>query len=421
MKLRDGDATILQAMNKRTDIPSFDLEPGLLKTFKAFAAIRLLFTILSHGFRLGIGASDAFMVSILLVLGETIFLLTYLFSNRAAAMLGRFYLPIGLAFLTSFPVLEMLVRNQGIILRGGAGEAQAPVMTLLVVVILIAWQYSLSAMLAYCVLSGALLFFLSLPLLQSGQMPASIAFYTAFSTVVFLAIVGFVVNRLVATQRQQRAELKDQAQIREQLAAAQERNRLAGELHDVLAHSFSALTVELEAVRSLWFQNQNRAYEMLNSALKTANSGLDEARRAVRAIRAQPLETFGLAAAIHRLAVDASKRGNLIHSRNIYGDFSDLPEDIEQCVYRVAQEAISNVLQHANAKKLGVALQRQDGFVVLEITDDGAGFETAPALANGFGLQGMIDRAKQLGGTCEILSSPSDGTTVRLRLPERVK
>lgn len=417
----EGECYNLFTMNNSATLPSFELEPGLLTTFKTFVTIRLLFTILSLGLRLGIGASGNFVTSISFVLGETIFLLTYLFSKRAAAMLGRFYLPMGLAFLTSFPVLEMLVRNQGIILRGSAGEAQAPVMTLLVVVILIAWQYSLLAMLAYCVLSGALLFFLSLPIIQSGQMPASLALYTAFSTVVFLSIVGFVVNRLVATQRQQRAELRDQAQIREQLAAAQERNRLAGELHDVLAHAFSALTVELEAIRSLWFENQNRAYEMLNSALKTANSGLDEARRAVRAIRAQPLETFGLAAAIHRLAVDASKRGNLTHSRNIYGDFSNLPEDIEQCVYRVAQEAISNVLQHANAKKLGVMLQRQDGFVLLEIKDDGKGFQAAPTISNGFGLQGMIDRAKQLGGTCEIQSTPNGGTTVRLRMPERVK
>jgi len=408
-------------MNKPTTIPPFALEPGLLKTFKAFVTIRLLFTILSHGLRLGIGASDTFMVSILFVLGETIFLLVYLFSNRAATMLGRYYLPIGLALLTSFPIFEMLVRNQGILLRGSAGEAQAPVMTFLVAAILIAWQYSLLTMLAYCVLSGVILFSLSLPIIQSGQMPASLALYAAFSTVVFLAIVGFVVNRLVATQRQQRAELKGQAEIREQLAATQERNRLAGELHDVLAHSFSALAVELEAIRSLWFENRNRAYEMLNSALNTANNGLDEARRAVRAIRAEPLETFGLAIAVHRLAVDASKRGNLILKRDIHGDFSNLPADIEQCAYRVAQEAISNILQHANARKLGVVLQKQDGFVLLEITDDGDGFQAVPAIANGFGLQGMRDRAKQLGGMCEIQSGPNGGTTVRLRLPESVK
>lgn len=411
----------MSAMNKPTTIPPFALEPGLLKTFKAFVTIRLLFTILSHGLRLGIGASDTFMVSILFVLGETIFLLVYLFSNRAATMLGRYYLPIGLALLTSFPIFEMLVRNQGILLRGSAGEAQAPVMTFLVAAILIAWQYSLLTMLAYCVLSGVILFSLSLPIIQSGQMPASLALYAAFSTVVFLAIVGFVVNRLVATQRQQRAELKGQAEIREQLAAAQERNRLAGELHDVLAHSFSALAVELEAIRSLWFENRNRAYEMLNSALNTANNGLDEARRAVRAIRAEPLETFGLAIAVHRLAVDASKRGNLILKRDIHGDFSNLPADIEQCAYRVAQEAISNILQHANARKLGVVLQKQDGFVLLEITDDGDGFQAVPAIANGFGLQGMRDRAKQLGGMCEIQSGPNGGTTVRLRLPESVK
>lgn len=408
-------------MNKPTATPSFVLEPGLLKTFKAFVIIRFFLTILSHGLRLGIGASDTFIVSILLILGETAVLLIYLFSDRAAMILGRHYLPVGLALLTSFPILEMLVRNQGIVLRGSAGEAQVPIMTLLVVVILIAWQYSLLAMLAYGVLSGAILFFLSLPIIQSGQMSVGLALYTAFSTVIFLTIVGYVVNRLIATQRQQRAELKGQAEIREQLAAARERNRLAGELHDVLAHSFSALTVELEAVRSLWFENRNRAYEMLNSALNTANSGLDEARRAVRAIRAEPLETYGLVIAIHRLAVDASKRGNLILTRNISGEFDDLPVEIEQCLYRVAQEAISNVLQHANAAKLEIVLKKQNGFVLLEVKDDGKGFQIAPASANGFGLQGMSDRAKQLGGTCEFQSSPNNGTTVHLRLPETVK
>ena len=407
-------------MNEPTAILPFALETDLLKTFRAFVTIRLFFTLLSHGLRLGIGATDTFTVSILFALGETIFLLVYLFSDRAATILGRYYLPIGLALLTSFPIFEMLVRNHGIILRGSLGEAQVPVMTLLVVVILIAWQYSLLAMLAYCVLSGAILFALSLSIVQSGQMPVSLALYTAFSTVAFLAIVGYVVNRLVATQRQLRAELKGQAEIRVQLAAAQERNRLAGELHDVLAHSFSALAVELEAIRSLWVENRNLAYEMLNSALNTANSGLDEARRAVRSIRAEPLETFGLVIAVHRLAVDASKRGNLSLVRDISGNFNDLSAEIEQCVYRVAQEAISNTIQHANARRLVVVLQKQDGSVLLEITDDGDGFQAVPAIANGFGLQGMRDRAKQLGGMCEIQSSPNGGTTIRLRMPERV-
>lgn len=408
-------------MNMPTVVPPFALEPGLLKTFRAFVIIRFFLTILSHGLRLGIGASNAFAVSILFILGETAFLLIYLFSDRAAMILGKRYLPVGLVLLTSFPILEILVRNQGIILRGSAGEAQIPVMTLLVVVILIAWQYSLLAMLTYCVLSGAILFTLSLPIIQSGQMPVSFALYTAFSTVIFLAIVGFVVNRLVATQRQMRAELKGQAVIREQLAAARERNRLAGELHDVLAHSFSALAVELEAVRSLWFENRNRAHEMLNSALNTANSGLDEARRAVRGIRAEPLETFGLAIAVHQLATDASHRGNLILERNYSGDFNSLSGEIEQCVYRVAQEAVANVLQHATASRMEVTLQRKDGSVLLEIIDDGVGFQSARPINSGFGLQGMQTRARQLGGMCQIESRPNHGTTVRLQLPIGVK
>lgn len=413
---------------KKRIIERSALEPGLLNAFKSFVGIRFIFTLLSNGLRSGMGEGERLSIVFLFILGETILMLAYLFSKRMQGVLGRLYLPFGLTLLTLFPLFEMLVRNQEILLRGNAVEAQVPVMTLLVVVILIAWQYSLVTMLSYCLLSGIILYTLSLPIIRSGQLSASVAAYTAFSTVVFLAIVGFVVNSLVATQRQQRAEvarvnaeLRRQAEIREQLAATRERNRLAGELHDVLAHAFSALTVELEAVRSLWVDDPQRAHHMLKSALQTANNGLEEARRAVRSIRAAPLIAYGLAIAVQNMAVDAADRAGLLLVNNISGDFTDIHPDIEQCVYRVAGEAISNTLQHANAKNLRVDLFRERDCIILEVRDDGVGLQGEPAVANGFGLQGMRARARQLGGSCEIHSIPDQGTTVHLNLPLEVK
>lgn len=415
-------------MKLPTHVPSADIEPGLLETFAAFVSIRFLFVLLSNSLRLGIDDLRRLGVVLILITVETAVLLVYLRAEKIRGAMGKFFLPVGLGLLTLFPVFEIGVREQGFLLRGEAGNAQVPVLTLLTVVVLIAWQYSLRNVFIYCFSGGTAVLVMMIPGIRSNQVAPGVVVYSAFSTMVFLGIVGYIVNRLVKTQKELRAELAlvneelyRQAEMREQLATTRERNRLAGELHDILAHAFSALTVELEAVRSLWHKNPERSHALLTSAMQTANTGLDEARRAVRAMRAAPLENFGLALAIQKLAADAASRGNLKLTQKIEGDFSDVNENVQQCLYRIASEAIANTLQHARAGELGVILTRQEQGILLKIWDDGKGFQTQPALTQGFGLQGMRTRAQQYGGVCEITSHPKRGTTIQVYLPERPK
>lgn len=401
------------------------LEPGLLPTFRIFVAIRFVSALFSYSIRaLGSPAFDLTPM-LLLVSVETAVLFLYLYSKHLQKTLQRAYLPIGLALLSLFPVIELLIRNQGGWGRGG-GDAQLPILTLLTVIILIAWQYSIFHVLAYCALSALVVLFFLLPGINLGLLSFTVAVYGIISTLFFLGIVGFVVNRLVTVLQAQRTELSRineelnrQSEMRVRLAETQERNRLATELHDVLAHSFSALAIELEAIRSLWYENPNRAYEMLQSALQSASTGLDEARRAVRAIRAKPLETLGLPRAIQKLAKDASERGRLGLLLDIEYDINGLRDDMEQAIYRVAGEAIANTLQHARANNLAVALKRNNGNICLTVSDDGRGFRVDQVQGNDMGLQGMRMRAEKLGGRLDIRSTPPNGALVELNLPEK--
>jgi signal transduction histidine kinase len=200
-------------------------------------------------------------------------------------------------------------------------------------------------------------------------------------TVIFLA-VGFAISYLMSRLRRQQQSLED-ANIRlthyastlDQLATTRERNRLARELHDTLAHTLSGLSVQLETTKAYWDVDQEMARSSLERSLAAAHSGLQETRRALKALRASPLDDLGLAAAIKGLADGAAARSNLALELSLPNNIPVLSPDVEQAVYRIAQEAIANVVNHANAKKLTVQLEFTGGKLKLLVRDDGAGFE----------------------------------------------
>jgi signal transduction histidine kinase len=192
---------------------------------------------------------------------------------------------------------------------------------------------------------------------------------------------------------------------------------MARELHDTLAHSLAAVIVQLEAVQALWIVSADSARTMLTSALQNARNGLTEARRALKALRASPLEEEGLSVAIGNLARSAAARANLELDLNTLPDGNGLRSDQEHFLYRVAQEALANVVRHAQATRLQVALERAPGELTLTVTDDGVGFDR-PAVDSGshFGLKGMQERADALGGRVMVQSEPGRGTTVRIMI-----
>jgi signal transduction histidine kinase len=235
-------------------------------------------------------------------------------------------------------------------------------------------------------------------------------------------IIGFVITRLMSAQRRQRKALAEAnvklvqyAAAVEQLTISRERNRLSRELHDTVAHTLSALVVQIDAVMAVWEPIPERAREMMEGMLETTRKGLDETRRALGALRAAPLEEMGLALALRTLAEDFSARNGMSLDLQVPEDINSLPPEIEHGFYRVAQEALENVIQHAGAKQVQVRLEQNAARLTLTVADDGRGFDTErEASEHQLGLQGMYERAELLGAEIEVSSEIEKGTQVRL-------
>jgi signal transduction histidine kinase len=195
---------------------------------------------------------------------------------------------------------------------------------------------------------------------------------------------------------------------------SEERRRLARELHDTLAHSLSAVAVQLEGVRSLWSEDPARAEQMLDRSLEAARSGLTEARRSIHALRASPLEAGGLRLALGAY-VDDLAAGSDLQIELDADDPGRFDPNLEHNVFRIATEAVTNAVRHANADRIRVWMRGSGDQLSLAVQDNGAGFD--PATANGgHGLGGMRERAELIGGTLQIESTPQRGSTVLLRV-----
>jgi signal transduction histidine kinase len=248
-------------------------------------------------------------------------------------------------------------------------------------------------------------------------------------------IIAFIVCTLATAQRREQTavaaanaqlttanyKLAQQAAIVERLAISQERNRLARELHDTLAHSLSGTAVQLQAVSTLLKHDPRAAAIELNEAQEQIRRGLDESRRAIAALRASPLEAWGLAEAVRQYVYNLTERSGLtIHCR-IDAQLPDLPPLIEQTIFRIAEEALLNAEKHAQASTVCLRLGTQSAAngdqqeLVLAVEDNGVGFDMARVVGNGrYGLVGMAERATLVGAALHIESEPGQGTCIRL-------
>src|SRR5262249_51138191 len=154
----------------------------------------------------------------------------------------------------------------------------------------------------------------------------------------------------------------------------------------------------------------------LTRALETTRASLTDARRAIAALRAAPVEDLGLARAVQELAESAAGRAGLALDARIPGRVRGLGHEVEHAAYRIAAEAVANVVKHAAARRLGVSFEEEGPQLTLAITDDGRGFDLEAVPADRFGIQGMRERARAVGGTLHLASAPGAGTSVRLTL-----
>lgn len=197
---------------------------------------------------------------------------------------------------------------------------------------------------------------------------------------------------------------------------SRERNRLARELHDTLAHSLTAISVSLETAKAYFDIDLNKSRDFIDKSLDATRKGADETRRALKALRSSSLEDMGLGLAIQRVAESAAARFHLNLTLDLKNPMPSLSPDVEQTIFRVAQEAIENVVNHSQAKNFSVHLE-SDVHTKLTIQDDGIGFNSKSKEPTGhFGLVGMYERAQLAGGKLKIESEKGKGTQVVLTI-----
>ena len=411
-----------------------NLEPGLLSVFRFYAllslSVRVLETLVSMRSNRAIWLDPAesrlavYFVLFTAITGTA--LVVWLVWPGLPRRLGRFYLPGALLLATLDGLigghLELVLTYQ--LEPWGADTVlhlwHAAVM-LFVIVALIAWQYPFRVVVVFVLGISLLDMFLKVIVLRSDfAYFESTAHFILARTLLYL-MAGYMITRLMMAQRQQREalaranqQLAHYATTLEQLAVSRERNRVARELHDTLAHTLSGTALELEAVKTLWETDQAKARTLLDRALRAVRDGLIETRRALQALRAAPLEDLGLSLAVRALAESTAAQIGATLCWQGDTQLDRMPEAIEQCVYRVAQEALENITRHAEAQQIGVKLDRIDHQLNLEVSDNGCGFEVSAVDADQhFGLKGMRERAEMVGGQLEVESRPQQGTTIR--------
>jgi two-component system sensor histidine kinase UhpB len=193
-------------------------------------------------------------------------------------------------------------------------------------------------------------------------------------------------------------------------AQEEERARVARDLHDEVNQALTGVLLRLEAVR------ESAPPELASELAETrslANQAMEELLSLARQLRPTALDDLGLKAAIASQVGQIGRQAEATF--NAEGDFSDLDDDVQLVVYRVAQEALSNAIRHGEARSITVSLKSTAEGVELRVSDDGRGFSFADA-ERGLGITGMRERALLVDGEVEIHSRPGEGTTVWLRI-----
>lgn len=200
-----------------------------------------------------------------------------------------------------------------------------------------------------------------------------------------------------------------------EVARADERSRMAREIHDTLAQGLTAVALQIEAGLSR-LGSTHEARQPLNRALDVARSSLDEARRSLKALSPSSLEKGSLAEALGALSRGFTADTGVRVRTNI-GDVGPLPAEMETELLRIAGEALTNVRKHAKAREASLDLGIVRRRLRLRVSDTGAGFRPRLARRHGFGLIGIEERARRVGGRAAIRSGPGRGTTVTVTVP----
>jgi signal transduction histidine kinase len=405
-----------------------------LRIFRLVLIVQLAFFALIFLAILGLGgpARQGFMMRTLPTL-----VLAFLFLPPwLERPLGRYHLAVGLGLYVFFSSMEAsylfserplaALANLGlppeVIAQLSVAPPIEPFFFLLIPLVLLAWGYGRRGALLGSTWAAFLHLGIGFGLSMMGGLPP-LFFAQSLARIALLYLVPLIVSLLAERERQQHAQLETahqrlrrHAATVEQLAISRERNRLARELHDTLAHSLSALTIQLEALRTLLSNDPAGAEKCVDELTALARRGLEESRQAIQALRTDPVETLGLESALRDELQALRARTGIQANLSVAGEESDLTVKEAQALFRIAEEALTNVERHAAAQQVAVRLACGADRIDLVIHDDGIGFDPAAVGPEHYGLTGMHERAVMIGATLKVNSHPGGGTDVVCRL-----
>lgn len=269
---------------------------------------------------------------------------------------------------------------------------------------------------------GALACYLAFPWLADllGRGPAPTPLYLSVLAAGLLVLFG--VSEAVRMRRQRAAEVARRRQEEEVAAASEERLRIARDLHDVLAHNISLINVQAGVALHVNEDLPEQARSALSAIKDASREALGELRSALDVLRQngdpaprRPSPGLGQLDDL----VSAARAAGLEASIEVTGQAVALPSPVDVAAYRIVQEALTNVIRHAGASRVGIAVGYSGSAVTLEIDDDGQGVDGAPqaGTGHGSGIVGMRERAQALGGVLTAGPGPAGGFAVVANLP----
>jgi signal transduction histidine kinase len=221
---------------------------------------------------------------------------------------------------------------------------------------------------------------------------------------------------LLEELRQAHLQLQDHALRAEEMAVVEERNRLAREMHDTLGHRLTVASVQLEAAERLCPTDPLRAESLVSTVREEVREALSELRASVATLRSPIEADLQLRSALRRLMDHFEEATGITVHRALPDTMPALADFQRVALYRSAQEALTNIQKHAGAGRVWLVLTVTEGAISLLVGDDGKGVSRTPG-PGGFGLQGLRERAEQLGGELHLEPRPGGGTQLSFRLP----